>query len=42
MVVVTGMGAASALGTGVDAHRAALWAGRDGVLAIDRFDTTGL
>jgi 3-oxoacyl-[acyl-carrier-protein] synthase II len=38
-VVVTGMGAASALGTGIEAHRAALWAGRSGIRAVDRFDT---
>ncbi len=41
-VVVTGMGAASALGTGVAAHRAALWAGRDGFRPVDRFDTQSL
>jgi 3-oxoacyl-[acyl-carrier-protein] synthase II len=40
MVVVTGIGAASALGTGVAAHRAALWAGRDGFRPVDRFDTS--
>lgn len=39
-VVVTGLGAASALGTGIEAHRAALWAGRDGIRKVDRFDTT--
>lgn len=39
-VVVTGMGAASALGTGIDAHRAALWAGRDGIRRVARFDTS--
>jgi 3-oxoacyl-[acyl-carrier-protein] synthase II len=38
-VVVTGIGAASALGTGVEAHRAALWAGRDGLRVVERFDT---
>jgi 3-oxoacyl-[acyl-carrier-protein] synthase II len=42
MVVVTGIGAVSALGTGVSAHRAAVWAGRDGIRAVDRFDTTEL
>ncbi|MGD0529453.1 MAG: beta-ketoacyl-[acyl-carrier-protein] synthase family protein [Polyangiaceae bacterium] len=39
-VVVTGLGAASALGTGLDAHRAALREGRDGLRAIARFDTS--
>jgi 3-oxoacyl-[acyl-carrier-protein] synthase II len=38
-VVVTGMGAVSALGTGLEAHRAALLAGRDGLRAVERFDT---
>ncbi len=38
-VVVTGMGAASSLGSGIDAHRAALWAGRDGFRRVERFDT---
>jgi 3-oxoacyl-[acyl-carrier-protein] synthase II len=38
-VVVTGIGAASALGTGIRAHRAALWEGRDGIRPVDRFDT---
>jgi 3-oxoacyl-[acyl-carrier-protein] synthase II len=42
MVVVTGMGAVSALGTGIDAHRAALREGRDGIRTITRFDTTEL
>jgi 3-oxoacyl-[acyl-carrier-protein] synthase II len=42
MVVVTGMGAVSALGTGIDAHRAALWEGRDGIRTIERFETAGL
>jgi 3-oxoacyl-[acyl-carrier-protein] synthase II len=41
-VFVTGVGAASALGTGIDAHRAALWAGRDGFRPIERFDTTAM
>ena len=38
-VVVTGLGAASSLGTGIEAHRAALSAGRSGIRAVDRFDT---
>jgi 3-oxoacyl-[acyl-carrier-protein] synthase II len=38
-IVVTGIGAASALGSGIEAHRAALWEGRDGFRAVDRFDT---
>jgi 3-oxoacyl-[acyl-carrier-protein] synthase II len=38
-VVVTGIGIASPLGTGAEVHRAALWAGRDGLRAVDRFDT---
>jgi 3-oxoacyl-[acyl-carrier-protein] synthase II len=41
-VVVTGMGAASALGTGIEAHRAALWAGRDGLRPIERFDARAM
>jgi 3-oxoacyl-[acyl-carrier-protein] synthase II len=41
-VVVTGLGAVSALGTGVEAHRAAMWAGRDGFRAVERFDTSRL
>jgi 3-oxoacyl-[acyl-carrier-protein] synthase II len=41
-VVVTGMGAASALGTGIEEHRAALWAGRDGFRAVTRFDTKSM
>lgn len=38
-VVVTGVGAASALGTGVAEHLAALSAGRGGLREIARFDT---
>ncbi len=38
-VVVTGLGAASALGTGIAAHLSALEAGRDGLRAVARFDT---
>jgi 3-oxoacyl-[acyl-carrier-protein] synthase II len=38
-VVVTGIGVVSALGTGVQAHRAALWDGRAGFRSVDRFDT---
>ncbi len=45
-VVVTGLGAASALGTGIEAHRTALWAGRDGIREVDfssgRFDTRSM
>jgi 3-oxoacyl-[acyl-carrier-protein] synthase II len=39
-VVVTGLGAASALGTGVAAHLAALREGRDGLRPVARFDTS--
>ena len=39
-VVVTGIGAASALGTGIEAHREALRSGRDGLRPVERFDTT--
>ena len=39
-VVVTGVGVASALGTGLEAHRAALREGRDGLRRIERFDTS--
>jgi len=39
-VVVTGIGAVSALGTGIDAHRVALSEGLDGLRPIARFDTT--
>ncbi len=42
LVVVTGIGAASALGTGIEAHRDALWAGRDGIRHVERFDTKTL
>ena len=38
-VVVTGIGAVSALGTGIDAHRVALSEGLDGLRPIARFDT---
>jgi 3-oxoacyl-[acyl-carrier-protein] synthase II len=41
-VVVTGLGVASALGTGLAAHRDALWAGRHGIRPVDRFDTSAL
>ncbi len=41
-VVITGMGAASALGTGIDAHRAALFEGRHGFRAVERFDTSAM
>lgn len=39
-VVVTGIGAVSALGTGLEAHRTALWMGRDGFRVVTRFDTS--
>src|ERR1041385_1465311 len=39
-VVVTGMGAVSCLGTGLAAHREALFSGRDGIRRVERFDTT--
>ncbi len=42
LVSVTGLGAASALGTGLAAHRAALWAGRSGIGRVERFDTATL
>jgi 3-oxoacyl-[acyl-carrier-protein] synthase II len=38
-IVVTGLGAASALGTGIPAHLSALQAGRDGLRTVARFDT---
>ncbi|MGH7436735.1 MAG: beta-ketoacyl synthase N-terminal-like domain-containing protein, partial [Polyangiaceae bacterium] len=41
-VVVTGLGAASSLGTGVAAHRDALRAGRDGFRPVTRFDTRAM
>jgi 3-oxoacyl-[acyl-carrier-protein] synthase II len=41
-VLVTGLGAASSLGTGVEAHRAALRAGRDGFRPVERFDTRAM
>ncbi len=42
VVVVTGMGAVSSLGSGVAAHRDALWRGRTGIRPITRFDTSSL
>lgn len=41
-VVVTGLGAASALGTGLDAHSVALRTGQDGIRRVSRFDTSTL
>ena len=41
-VVVTGMGIASALGTGLAAHRSAMWAARSGIRVVTRFDTAKL
>ncbi|HEY0714297.1 MAG TPA: beta-ketoacyl synthase N-terminal-like domain-containing protein, partial [Polyangia bacterium] len=41
-IVVVGMGAASALGTGCAAMAAALVEGRDGIRPVDRFETAGL
>lgn len=40
-VVVTGMGAVSPLGVGVDVNWQRLLAGKSGVVTNDRFDTTG-
>ncbi len=40
MIVITGIGAASALGTGIAEHTSALWAGRDGIRPVERFDTS--
>ena len=39
-IVVTGLGAASALGTGIEVHREALRSGRDGLRPVERFDTS--
>ena len=39
-VIVTGVGLVSALGTGVEAHRAALHHGQDGIRPVARFDTS--
>ena len=39
-VVVTGLGAVSALGVGVPALRAAIFAGRHGIRPVTRFDVT--
>ena len=39
-IVVTGMGAVSPLGVGVDANWQALLAGRSGIVTNTRFDTT--
>jgi 3-oxoacyl-[acyl-carrier-protein] synthase II len=39
-IVVTGMGAVSPLGVGVEANWQALMAGRSGIVMNDRFDTT--
>lgn len=39
-IVITGMGAVSPLGVGVDANWQALMAGRSGIVVNDRFDTT--
>lgn len=41
-VVITGLGLASSLGTGVQAHRQALWSGASGIGPIRRFDTSRL
>jgi 3-oxoacyl-[acyl-carrier-protein] synthase II len=41
-IAVTGLGLVTALGTGVAANWAAMRAGRSGVRAITRFDTTGM
>jgi 3-oxoacyl-[acyl-carrier-protein] synthase II len=41
-ICVTGLGAVSALGVGVDAHREALLAGRSGITQVKRFDTSRL
>ena len=40
--MVTGLGAVSSLGTGVEAHRAAMWSGRDGLRPVERFDTRAI
>ena len=39
-IVITGMGAVSPLGVGIDANWQALMAGRSGIVMNDRFDTT--
>src|SRR6185436_16552571 len=41
-VIVTGLGAVSALGTGCEAHLAALLSGSHGIRPVTRFDTTRL
>ncbi len=41
-IVVTGLGAVSSVGTGVEEHRAALWAGRDGFRTVERFETRAM
>ncbi|BDG60610.1 beta-ketoacyl-ACP synthase II [Caldinitratiruptor microaerophilus] len=41
-VVITGMGAVTPLGTGVEAFREGLFSGRSGVGPITRFDASGL
>lgn len=41
-VVVTGLGALSPNGVGIDAFRSALRAGRSGVTTVQEFDTSGL
>lgn len=41
-VVITGMGAVTPLGIGVEAFRESLWAGRSGVGPITRFDASAL
>lgn len=41
-VVITGMGALSPNGVGIDAYRESLREGRSGVTAVQEFDTTGI
>ncbi len=41
-VAITGMGAISPVGLDVESMMAALYAGRGGVAAIERFDPAGL
>lgn len=41
-VVITGMGALSPNGTGLDAYRESLREGRSGVTAVQEFDTSGI
>lgn len=41
-VVITGLGVASSLGAGVEAHRRALWLGESGIGPVQRFDTARL